>query len=380
MSGARNRLTDVRPIEVSLVDRAAIRRKFLLTKNDVADLEKGQALLTLLNSGIDKLVNDDTSRSEIIGRMARAARITPGTVNEILSGKIDMPPMPRLRGFGTVLGISLSSLESAVEKSFLQGADMLNLAEAMETVLEKSVTGEDKLIAKLEKATPETQNAVKTVARAIESVKSDLPDDVKVELAKSLGVEKGEEKTLDQLVKALDDTAKAELVKSLTDPSAAKDPDLSGLDDATRAEIEKSNKERDDKIVKLEKGAQESRDREAKRDALEKSASMTEGIDIIDAGDFSEKIVEPILKSCPEALPEIERIMKSVGEIAAKNTELLKELGSDAPGANTPAGQKLEKAAQEIMKADSKLTKEQARVQAIKNDQSLADEYRASLQ
>lgn len=76
---------------------------------------KGTDLASLLNSRIEAQVSDDTSRSDIISQMARSAGIASGTVNGILDASINCPPINRLEGFASVLGVSVSRLRSAAE-------------------------------------------------------------------------------------------------------------------------------------------------------------------------------------------------------------------------------------------------------------------------
>ena len=77
---------------------------------------KGETLGNLLNDLIDAKVDDDTTRSEIIEDMAEAAGIDTGTVNNILSGDLDSPPIERLEGFAGVLEVDVDCLVDAVEK------------------------------------------------------------------------------------------------------------------------------------------------------------------------------------------------------------------------------------------------------------------------
>lgn len=81
---------------------------------------KGRTLASTLNRLIDDRVTDDRSRSDIISAMGSAAGIDAGTVNEILNGSIDCPPLDRLSGFARVLGSTLSALRSAAEEDGCQ--------------------------------------------------------------------------------------------------------------------------------------------------------------------------------------------------------------------------------------------------------------------
>ena len=77
--------------------------------------QKGAGLSRLLNDLIDGMVNDDRSRADIIESVASAGGIEPGTVNQILRGDIDCPPLDRLEGFAEALGVSMSRIISAAE-------------------------------------------------------------------------------------------------------------------------------------------------------------------------------------------------------------------------------------------------------------------------
>lgn len=76
---------------------------------------KGTQLARILNSEIESMTNDNTSRADVIARMARSAGIASGTVNEILNAEINCPPLSRLGGFAEVLSVSSARLRSAAE-------------------------------------------------------------------------------------------------------------------------------------------------------------------------------------------------------------------------------------------------------------------------
>jgi len=79
--------------------------------------KKGAALGAFLNRRINSMAGDDAGeRAAIIGRMARAARVSVSTVNQILSGSIDCPPLARLRGFARALSVSIGSIVTAAER------------------------------------------------------------------------------------------------------------------------------------------------------------------------------------------------------------------------------------------------------------------------
>lgn len=76
---------------------------------------KGVQLADILNREIDNMTDENTSRSDVISQMARAAGISSSTVNQILTASINCPPLSRLSGFSDVLGVSQQSLRSAAE-------------------------------------------------------------------------------------------------------------------------------------------------------------------------------------------------------------------------------------------------------------------------
>ena len=70
--------------------------------------ERGDNLASRLN----ELIGDD-DRSGKIERMASAAGIDSSTVNQILNGSINCPPMNRLEGFARTLNVSVDTLTDA---------------------------------------------------------------------------------------------------------------------------------------------------------------------------------------------------------------------------------------------------------------------------
>lgn len=80
-------------------------------------MKEGMILAGLLNKTIDDQATEERPRAEIISAMAQAAGIEPGTVDQILAGTIDCPPVAeRLQGFASVLDISLADLVKAAEE------------------------------------------------------------------------------------------------------------------------------------------------------------------------------------------------------------------------------------------------------------------------
>lgn len=76
----------------------------------------GQKLASTLNQLIDAQVSDDMSHADVIERMANMAWIDTRTIDKILQGDINCPPIESLRELGKVFGNdSEASLRSAAE-------------------------------------------------------------------------------------------------------------------------------------------------------------------------------------------------------------------------------------------------------------------------
>jgi ATP-dependent protease ClpP protease subunit/transcriptional regulator with XRE-family HTH domain len=88
----------------------------ILNKFQMCDCQKnksvqnGDRLAALINSGIDDMVSDEMTRADIIAQMGEAAGIDSNTVNQILRGAINCPPLNRLEGFARVLDVSLEAM------------------------------------------------------------------------------------------------------------------------------------------------------------------------------------------------------------------------------------------------------------------------------
>jgi len=63
-----------------------------------------------INNAIEEMVNEETNRAAIVKQLASAAGISEDTINAILAGDIDCPPLRRLEGFASVLDISMKTI------------------------------------------------------------------------------------------------------------------------------------------------------------------------------------------------------------------------------------------------------------------------------
>ncbi len=76
----------------------------------------GEKLAAELNRLIDNQVSEERTREDIIADMAEAAGIDASTVEQILRGEINCPPVERLQGFAGVLEVETSELVAAAEE------------------------------------------------------------------------------------------------------------------------------------------------------------------------------------------------------------------------------------------------------------------------
>jgi HK97 family phage prohead protease len=75
--------------------------------------KRGTSLSSLLE---DLIEADDRPRADVVASMASAAGIDVGTVNSIIAGGIDCPPLNRLSGMASALGTTVGRLRTAAEK------------------------------------------------------------------------------------------------------------------------------------------------------------------------------------------------------------------------------------------------------------------------
>ena len=74
----------------------------------------GAQLGALISGAIDEMVTEETPRADIVAVVAEAGGIEAETLNQIINGDIDCPPLDRLAGFATELdGVTAAALEEA---------------------------------------------------------------------------------------------------------------------------------------------------------------------------------------------------------------------------------------------------------------------------
>lgn len=81
---------------------------------DCPNKEEGEKLGTnggrWLSDRIDEMVTEEMTRGDIIAQVASAAGVDESTINQIISGEIDCPPLERLEGFASVMGVEIETV------------------------------------------------------------------------------------------------------------------------------------------------------------------------------------------------------------------------------------------------------------------------------
>lgn len=108
----------------------------VVTKKEDVTMKAAKNLARRLNSRINAMTTDSRSHADIVRSMARAAKIAPSTVRQILAGTIKVPPNNRIHGFERVLGISLSRyIKMANLDKLIDFADKIENEELQEQLL-----------------------------------------------------------------------------------------------------------------------------------------------------------------------------------------------------------------------------------------------------
>lgn len=125
MDEIENKKEEMKKSNSSLFNKvlAALKPLFLNEDCPTCGNKDGEKLGTNLSNALmgwieelENRENDPIPRAEIVGRMAEEAGIDEGTVNGIISGEIDCPPMERVSGIARALpNANLDELQAAWE-------------------------------------------------------------------------------------------------------------------------------------------------------------------------------------------------------------------------------------------------------------------------
>jgi hypothetical protein len=278
-----------------------------------------------------------------------------------------------------------------------QGGHMSKLTKEIVDQLGDPINKESDLATLVEKADDSDQAtlALQGAARLLAAHKSDLPPETLLELAKATGVDlqlekagpkfgtpewdekygvgkkKPEPKDAAELIESLKksdmDSALVDQVESALAKAAEADS-LAKADPETRARIEKAEK----RAEAAETLAKSERDERLNKEFIAKAEDYTALS--VDASKFG-----PILKSASEKLDkadyeEFERILKAANE-AVEQSELFKEQGAAGVSEGGDATKELTAKAEEIRKAEPKLSQPEALDKAMRDNPDLQQRY-----
>lgn len=273
------------------------------------------------------------------------------------------------------------------------GHPMSKITKELIDQLGDAVEKEDALPALVEKAdnAEEIGLALQGAARLLAANKSDLTPEILAEVAKAAGLElpeveaqKVEAKTAAELVEALKSTDVAEEVVKEVEGALAKAAEKAELEKAdlpaaVKEALAKAEAKEADALRKAE---------EAERIAKEERDTRLNREFVVKAEDFKSLSIEPakfgpILKSAADKLEkadyeELERVLKAAEEQVAKGA-LFDELGAAGSRSASGAYEEATKKAEEIRKADSSLSPEQALEKAFEADPELQTRYLAEM-
>lgn len=233
--------------------------------------------------------------------------------------------------------------------------------------------------------------ALQGVTRLLAAHKADLSPEILAEVAKTAGLELPSAeapavvaKTAEELIEALkktdvDEAVVKEVEEALSKAAEKAELEKADLPPAVKAALEKAEEDRKESAKKAEDAeriAKEERDTRLNKEFIAKAEGF-EGLSVKPA-EFG-----PVLKAASEKLgkddfKELERVLKSADEQIV-NGELFKEAGSSGSRVTSGAFEEAQKAAEEIRKADSKLSPDQALEKAFEADPELQSRYLAEM-
>ena len=293
----------------------------------------------------------------------------------------------------TVNETSLVGRGSQKQRFLLRKEDSMDLEAIMKTVLEGKVDGEEALDALLAKAdlTDEEMTRVRSAVRLLDSVRDKLPDDVMQSLGKITGAAKSGH--LDE-----EDEDKKKAAEAEKTAKAAKEAQVDKKDEILKADgsinLDAVPENMRPVIATLAKGI-EVKDAiiEKQTEQLTKLADKTEALISEQRMDKLTKEAESTLRHLPgtavekaEVLKGIEaldpELQKRVGNLlkqadtAFKQNALFSEVGTGGSGSGAgTAYHALLGKAEEIQKADSKLSQAAAFDKAVSQNAALYNQY-----
>lgn len=265
------------------------------------------------------------------------------------------------------------------------GHSMSKLTDELLKQLGEPVAKQEDLAKLVEKAeqSEEVSKAMDGVTRLLATHKGDLTPEILAEVAKAAGLELPEAEapvlkaeTTSELIDVLKSAEIGESVIAEVEAAlekAAEKAEIAKADPETRARLEKAEA----RAEKAEQIAKEERDARLEKEFVAKAEELTGSLPTTGAD------LGPVLKEANEKLDKasyerLEELLKAANA-GIESGELFKEQGA---GGAQPAGDAFEEAtrkAEEIRKADPKLSDAEALQKALESDPDLQQRYLAEV-
>lgn len=242
-----------------------------------------------------------------------------------------------------------------------------SMKEVIEQILKSELQEEDKITEELQKAnlSEKAVSAAKGALRILSAFKKEFPKDFIGTLSKLSGYDLPAQKEEEKAKKKEEDPK----------PAIKEDgtPVYELIPDKLKPMVEKLCKSQEDAVKKsneLEKILKEEREKRLIKEFIAKASEFKKLP--INAEEFG-LVMKEFSERAPEAYEKLESILKATDK-AIEDGNLFKSMGTDqTPEDNIMS--KVEKAASEKMKANDKLTKEQAITEVLKENPELYEKY-----
>jgi len=378
----RSKLVDLQVKEVSGVGSPANMRKFLIVKS--ADSGKQETLIQKLQAIVKRYLppKDDSARTfyqsyayetldtQLSDMMYNAQYALKDSIKSILA---DASVTNKMEAINQALSDFSNVISSAISDALalIQGAGALSRTDITTKSEEgNAVPINDEVMKKLPK---EVQKAIRRRQAVLafmkeggeelsEDVVKNLPDEIKQELQE-----------LDNEVKKLVKLEKGKVEKGDKEGAEGTEgekPILKGLTPEQREYFEKMMK----RVEEAEKLAKQERDARIEREFIEKASKFK--YLPINPQEFG-KVMKSLYETNSEQYKEVEKVLQAADKQLEKS-KMFDEIGLNQEG-DSEASTALHKKAEEIMKSDSKLTREQAFLKAVEQNPELYEQYKREM-
>ena len=270
--------------------------------------------------------------------------------------------MPRIRDL-KALEVSLvpkaaNKKEFLILKSF-EGSGNESMEKILK-ILETKMDNDEKLEAIMKALSDDAKQAMMGAMRLLRQFKDELPEGMWQNMMELVGMP------------VMQQEPKKDPM-SMADPITKADIDKMDVSEEVKVMLKALWKENDDMVKKtadLESLVQKAEDEKLTAKYVGVAKSFTNLS--VDPKEFG-KVLKEIAENAPEAMAKVQEVLKGADE-ALQEAGIFKEFGSS--GTSTAgAWDKIEAFAEEIMKEDTKITKEEAITKAMEQNQELYSQY-----